>query len=243
MSEQFSITGSSSPIKIKCLDVMKRKSKKTTNPLLVLLQRGFYSSKKKEFLRQNSKEEKCQPCSTDSDLISTFGMTEESETKQFESFCLQEGCSTPTCNQISVDVSGSLPVSPSDSEKSLFWINTVSNSSRRSSGISRIPSASSEASRRQSFSTSYTSWTKPIAGNKISDSYFPASSILDNDVEDDKNGGHLEEPYHMDRSMKKLKRLGSMNLRRNSSADTCKDIDDIEDFELDGFDNCELAFE
>ena len=37
-----------------------------------------------------------------------------------------------------------------------------------------------------------------------------------------------------------MKRFGSKNIRRDSSADTCKDIEDIEDFELNGFDDCEL---
>jgi len=35
-------------------------------------------------------------------------------------------------------------------------------------------------------------------------------------------------------------RMGSRRVRRASSADTSKDIDDIEDFELDVFDECDL---
>merc|ERR1711892_837699 len=98
MSEQSAIKRSSSPIKTKGQDDIKRNCKKTTNPLLVLLQRGFYSSRKEEYLRQNSKEGIYQPSSKDSDLKGSFNLSEESETKQCTSLCPPNGCSTPTCN-------------------------------------------------------------------------------------------------------------------------------------------------
>ena len=94
-------------------------------------------------------------------------------------------------------------------------------------------SPSDDLSRRPSlsiFSSSYTSWTRPFAGQNVSDSYCPASSILDNDdnddIEQEEDGAHNERKQ-----------------RRKSSADTCKDIDDIEDFELDAFNECDITDE
>eukprot|EP00092_Neocalanus_flemingeri_P008225 GFUD01008868.1.p1 GENE.GFUD01008868.1~~GFUD01008868.1.p1 ORF type:complete len:352 (-),score=105.08 GFUD01008868.1:186-1088(-) len=257
MSERSAVKRCSSPIKTTGQEDIKRNRKKTTNPLLVLLQKGFYSSRKEEYLRQNSKEAINQSSGTDSDLIGSFGMTEEFEPKPCMSLQRQESCPTQTCNQISADILGSLDtswpvtaVSPSASEKCSFWINTVSNLSRRSSCcLSRGLSCPSDQSRQPSlstFSSSYTSWTKPIAGHKISDSCIPASSILDKDDPDDKYDVQQSEDLDVclrERSRRKLRRIYSKNARRASSADTSKDIDDIEDFELDVFDDCDLPHE
>ena len=93
------------------------------------------------------------------------------------------------------------------------------------------PLSPSDLSSRPSlsiFSSSYTSWSRPIAGQNVSDSYCPASSILDND--DDDVIDQEEEAVYNDRKQ-----------RRKSSADTCKDIDDIEDFELDAFNDCDIT--
>ena len=98
------------------------------------------------------------------------------------------------------------------------------------------PLSPSDLSRRPSlsiFSSSYTSWTRPFAGKNVSDSYCPASSILDNDDNEDNDViDQEEEGAHNDRKQ-----------RRKSSADTCKDIDDIEDFELDAFNECDVTDE
>ena len=81
--------------------------------------------------------------------------------------------------------------------------------------------------KRSSFSSSYTSWTKPIAGHKVSDSCVPNSSILD--IEPD---GQPE----LQRGSERPQRRSRQSFKRNSSDDTSKDISDIEDFDLDEID-------
>lgn len=79
-----------------------------------------------------------------------------------------------------------------------------------------------------SFSSSYTSWTKPVAGGqRPSDSCVPHTSILDQ-----------PEPEYLPPSLvshrsRRLTVGGGRSGKRDSSADTCKDIDNIEDFDLD----------
>jgi len=126
--------------------------------------------------------------------------------------------------------------SPSASEKCESWIDKVSRLRRMSSCLSRglsvsFPLSPSDLSgpSLSIFSSSYTSWTRPIAGHNVSDSYGPASSILDND---DNVVNQEEEGAQNERKQ-----------RRKSSADTCKDIDDIEDFELDVFNECDVTDE
>ena len=64
-----------------------------------------------------------------------------------------------------------------------------------------------------------------MMGKQNSDSYWPDSDILDNDDSGDNvDGAHVD-----------------VENRRKSSADTCKDIDDIEDFELDAFTDCDIT--
>jgi len=223
--------------------------KKITNPLLLFLRRGAHSSRKEKIPRGKDKKRINQHSPRDLDRMESFGITEDNEVGLRTDFIPKE-------NKTFSDILGSsdLSVSPYGSEKCSIWTKTVSDfgrnlssQSRRlsaSSDISRRPSLSSDNSRRpsnSSFSSSYTSWTKPIAGQKISDSFCPASSILDKDDQNysclERSGvGIHEDLDSCDRSRRKLKRMGSKRLRRNSSADTSKDIEDIDDFELDVLD-------
>jgi hypothetical protein len=204
----------------------KKRKKKTTHPLLMLMQRGSYTSRKSEFLRQISKDVKLISSPTDA------GNTVEKAAAPSLNYCEHPGPAPQTSSYIwgSFYPSWADLCSPSASEKCLSWIDKVSSLRRMSSCLSRGLSFSShlspsDLSRRPSLSkisSSYTSWTKPIAG-PISDSFCPASSILDNDDNNDldDNDQKMDGAYY------------DKNKRRKSSADTCKDIDDIEDFELD----------
>ena len=124
-------------------DKLTRTRSKKTNPLLMLLQRGFYRSRKTEYFRQRSSE-------------SEF-MTPES------------------------------PVSPGEAGS---WVDTVSLSLARrpscssSRGLSRSDTCPSDVSRvtcnnLNTWSSSWTSWTKPIMGHS-QDSCQPHTSILEN---------------------------------------------------------------
>ena len=124
-------------------DKLTRTRSKKTNPLLMLLQRGFYRSRKTEYFRQRSSE-------------SEF-MTPES------------------------------PVSPGEAGS---WVDTVSLSLARrpscssSRGLSRSDTCPSDVSRvtcnnLNTWSSSWTSWTKPIVGHS-QDSCQPHTSILEN---------------------------------------------------------------
>ena len=74
----------------------------------------------------------------------------------------------------------------------------------------RRPSASSD------WSSSFTSWTRPLRGRNTDSSCQQRTSILDQEEE------------------KGRRSLASLECRtRDSSADTQRDIEDIEDFELD----------
>jgi len=100
---------------------------------------------------------------------------------------------------------------PSFNSTSVPWPTTQGSVSRQTSGGTSL------------FSTSYTSWTKPEVGHRISDSCVPNSSILD-----------ISLPVSIrSRSLRRSKKTSRM-LKRDSSSDTSKDIDDIEDFEFDG---------
>jgi len=77
----------------------------------------------------------------------------------------------------------------------------------------------------RSYSTSYTSWTKPLVGH--SDSCVPGSSILD-------ECGSTAPAEAFGRNSRTPTRKTSIGrFKRDSSADTSKDIDDIDDLELD----------
>jgi len=181
----------------------KRTRVKKPNPLLVLLQKGLYSARRTEYLRQKSAE------------------------------TVPDGSHVITCDDVS-------PVSSPDT----CWVDTISglNNRRPSCGSSRCLSCNSESvdtcpigssvntchSTGSNWSSSWTSWTQPhCGGNKISmDSCQPNTSIFDND--------DVFNSSHKSREGRKLIRMDSkLFRRRDSSADTCKDIDDIEDLELD----------
>jgi len=208
---------SSLPVELTKRNMEEMKSrKKMPQPLLLLMHRGSYRSRKTEFFRQKSKEET---------LISR---TAEGE-KKHESLgnvCEQSGCDSPTCCQASPAAEGSFdpswPKSPNASEKCASWMDKVTKLRRMSSFTSQLsPSELDSRPSWSKFSSSYTSWTRPVAGHQNSDSYWPDSDILD--MDDDDMDVALSEVHH----------------RRKSSADTCKDIEDIEDFELDGLDSCD----
>jgi len=188
---------------------MKRKK---GHPLLLLIQRGSYNSRKSEFFRQKSKEGN-----------HTASPKDDSAAK----YCEAKSCTSPLCCQVSpVDTERSCheSSSPTKSWKSDSWMDKVTALRRLSSCISqpspsdldRRPSLSISSMSR--YTTSYTSWTRPLAGQDNTDSFEQCSDILD-DVHFDE----IEAPHNV-----------SIH-RRKSSADTYKDIDDIEDFELDDF--------
>jgi hypothetical protein len=149
---------------------MKRNRKKKTHPLLMLVQRGSYTSRNSEFLRQNSKDEKHTSSLTDVDN------TDGKAAKPCVNNCEHPGCASQLCRRTSTDIVGSFDssqpelCSPSTSENCLSWIDKVSSLRRMSSCLSRGLSFSSnlsplDLSRRQSLSknsSSYTSWTRPI---------------------------------------------------------------------------------
>jgi len=196
---------------------MKRKK---GHPLLLLIQRGSYNSRKSEFLRQKSKEGNNTPNPND-----------DSAAK----YCEAKGCTSPLCCQVppaDTDRSCHESSSPTQSWKSDSWMNKVTALRRLSSCISqpspsdfdRRPSLSMSSNSR--YSTSYTSWTRPLAGQDNTDSFGPCSDILDDDNADENEAPH-EVSLH----------------RRKSSADTYKDIDEIEDFELDDLSDCDFINE
>jgi len=124
---------------------LTRTRSKKANPLLMLLQRGFYRSRKTEYLRQRS---------SDSEFM------------------------TPESPVVSPGEAGS-------------WVDTVSLSLARktscssSRGLSQSDTCPSDMSRvtcnnlNTSWSSSWTSWTKPIVGHS-QDSCQPHTSILEN---------------------------------------------------------------
>merc|ERR1719483_1232413 len=73
-----------------------------------------------------------------------------------------------------------------------------------------------------SYSSSYTSCTQPLAGQRLSDSRVPNSSILDTGPE------AAPELLHSRRSNKSW-----IFLQRKGSEDTSKDISDMEDWDID----------
>lgn len=88
------------------------------------------------------------------------------------------------------------------------------------------------------FSSSYTSWTRPLAGHRVSDSCAPASSILDVAP-----SPMPPPPPPTSLHLSRRRSRPSRRSKRDSSADTSKDIDDIEDFDLDDEDSDEGSYE
>merc|ERR1711915_1118485 len=121
-----------------------------------------------------------------------------------------------------------------ENEKSVSWAEKVSSFEQMSRDLSRqssetsINSFSNQTESRSlpssRYSSSYTSWTQPFVGHMVSDSFAPQSDIFD-----DVDNSYAVEFNAFDEYKK---------LRRRSSADTYKDISDIEDFE---FDDCVIA--
>lgn len=128
----------------------------------------------------------------------------------------QDSDPTPTYDQVSTEI-----LQSTDS-LSLGSLPSFTDCSRSSSLLT-----CSERRKKSSFSSSYTSWTKPLAGHKVSDSCVPNSSILDLEH---------ELPPDLQRSSERQNRRSRRSLKRNSSDDTSKDISDIEDFDLDDID-------
>ena len=182
------------------MEERKKNRKKTAQSLLLLMQRGSFKSKKSEFLRQKSSEGK----QSSSPAISLTKYCEA----DVPPYCLDK--SLPDLSSLS-----------SSEHSKTTWQDRMNSLRRMSSNISQL--SPSELDRRPSWSSSYTSWTRPVAGQDNTDSFGPASDILDKDDEDDKIADDV------------------IIHRRRSSADTCNDIDDIEDFELDPLYDCDIT--
>merc|ERR1711915_977462 len=179
----------------------ERKMQNKYSPLLIMVQKSILRQKSKEGVKN---EERIGACNADHDV-----------SKRLESS--SKGLRIP-------------PVSGAEGEKCVSWVDTVSHFERGSSDKSELSSLSPSTSRNiaasRYSSSSYTSWTRPVAAHLLSDSFVPDSDIFDNDAgEDVGNREHCVLAAEYNR------------LRRRSSADTYKDIDDIEDFEFDDFDD------
>jgi len=141
----------------------------------------------------------------------TYPITDQSpESDEGNHASLDDTLGSKTENEVSTDILGSFN---SVDSTSIPW------------GVSQ-DSLSRKASELSYYSSSYTSWTKPEAGHRVSDSCVPNSSILDRD--------NSVKPILRSRSIRRSKKSSGRFLKRDSSADTSKDIDDIEDFEFDG---------
>jgi len=241
-----------------------RSRRRQGDPLLVMLQKSSLSREGQvELMRLRSTESHEQPrlqsSESDSDLIGSFGKTSDGETVIEVDWRAKrhDSLPTPTLAMVETDILGSLDSrsaevgTPLDwllsSSSSCLWSNTYSDYSCSSpscnshSITSRSPALSSclsmEEARAQfsscsrraslgSFSSSYTSWTKPVMGRQQSDSCVPASSILDMaDMEEGRSRRSLRLVVHR---------------QRDRSADTSKDISEIDDFELDILEDFEL---
>lgn len=198
--------------------------------MLVVLQRGVLRREGEELARLHSAE-------SESDLIGSFGQT-SSVADTVVGRCevaRHNSLPTPTLAMVETEILGSLDscsgevaTSPLDwvLSASCLWSRTSSpGCSSRTSFC--LPTeelyAHLSCSRRPSlasYSSSYTSWTQPVVGRQQSDSCVPPSSILD----------MLEEAILEGRSRS---RPGAQHRTRDRSADTSKDISEIDDFELD----------
>ena len=149
-----------------------------------------------------------------SDLDHQYKLMVDKE-KNKKTLTRQDSDPTPTYDQISTEI-----LQSTDS-LSIASLPSFTDSSRSSSHLTC-------SLKKSSYSSSYTSWTKPVAGHKVSDSCVPNSSILDidSDVASELMKGS-ERPIRRSRR----------SFKRNSSDDTSKDISDIEDFDLDDIDD------
>ena len=151
------------------------------------MQRGFFKSKKSQVFLRQNKNEPRHKESVNNASMATY--------------CQNSGCCHPSSKYFH-DSSLQARSSPTTSEN----FNKVA-----------TLATASELSRTTSWSSSYTSWTRPAGGKWNTDSSGPASDILDD--------GNIDQDIFIQ--------------RRRSSADTCKDIDDIDDFELDPLNDCD----
>ena len=135
-----------------------------------------------------------------------------------EGISRQDSDPTPTYDEVPADIFGS-----QESE----------NLSLQQDSDSLDPSSS-----LTTFSSSYTSWTRPLAGHRVSDSCAPASSILDVAP-----SPMPPPPPPTSLHLSRRRSRPSRRSKRDSSADTSKDIDDIEDFDLDDDDSDEESCE
>jgi hypothetical protein len=190
------------------------------------------------------------PTESETDLIGSFGQTTGGETVVEVEWPVKrhDSLRPPPLGMVETDMLGSLDSRSAELGTPLDWLLHSSSCclwSQTCSDLSRSSrSAASRSSRRHSvgggprppvlssrrsgslgsLSSSYTSWTQPVMGRQQSDSCEPASSILDRSPECGGPGGL---------------RLG-LARPRDRSADTSKDISEIDDFELDELDDFEL---
>ena len=137
-----------------------------------------------------------------------------------EGISRQDSDPTPTYDEVPADVFGS-----QESENQSFHQEPDSLADPSSSSLT-------------TFSSSYTSWTRPLAGHRVSDSCAPASSILDVPA-----SPMPPPPPPTSLHLSRRRSRPSRRSKRDSSADTSKDIDDIEDFDFDDDDSDEGSYE
>lgn len=135
-----------------------------------------------------------------------------------EAISRQDSDPTPTYDEVPADIFGS-----QESENLSFQ---------------QEPDSLGPSSSLTTFSSSYTSWTRPLAGHRVSDSCAPASSILDVAP-----SPMPPPPPPSSLHLSRRRSRPSRRSKRDSSADTSKDIDDIEDFDLDDDDSDEGSYE
>lgn len=198
-----------SPVK-PCHQQLKRHSKrKTNNPILILSQHNSLEHSLQTTLQQSLYEEEERIRRMSQTRIPDPNRWEDEKGEVENSIIDSDNKFTKTENDVATEILDSFN---SLDSTSIPWPQDVS-SVRDSFGSSY-------------YSSSYTSWTRPEAGHRISDSCIPNSSILDKDPSC--------KPINRSRSVRRSKKWSGRGLlKRDSSADTSKDIDDIEDLELD----------
>jgi len=179
---------------------VQAKNRKVTNPMLLLVQ---------------AKIEDKNVSLSDLDQQYRLMVDKDKNIQASKELSRQDSDPTPTYDQVSTEV-----LQSADS-LSLGSLPSFTDCSRSSSRLTC-------SVKRSSFSSSYTSWTKPLAGHKLSDSCVPNSSILDLSPD-------LPPDIQVQTTEKQAKR-SRRSFKRNSSDDTSKDISDIEDFDLDDID-------
>ena len=129
-------------------DKMTRTRSKKTNPLLMLLQRGFYRSRKTEYLRQRSADTETGDCESGVSRMRMRAPESPGETPSSWTVDRRPSCSSSRCLTCS-DTCLSDPMSRVTCPNQNTW------------------------------SSSWTSWTKPLMGHS-QDSFQPHTSILEN---------------------------------------------------------------